>query len=296
MIKRYSADAVRYWAASTALGKDAVISEEKIRLGGKLITKLWNVARFSQPFLGGTPISPGTLTGTSTPSLPSTPQRGEASPPKFTLADRWILSRTQHLVRRVTSLMEDYEYAAAKSEAEEFFWRSFTDNYLEMCKQRLYDLDHSQREASLYTLQHVFLTLLKLFAPFLPHVTEAIYQELFAGEGFDIGKKEHSIHLSDWPEPDPSLEDIESEEHGDLLVEIATAVRRYKSEHGLPLGSELNSLQLATRDAGLKYLLQLADADLRSVTRARQVRIVEYLEPEFTVILEDKKVRASINL
>jgi valyl-tRNA synthetase len=182
--------------------------------------------------------------------------------------------------------MENYEYAAAKSEAEGFFWGSFTDNYLEMCKQRLYDLDHSQRDASLYTLQHVFMTLLKLFAPFLPHVTEAIYQELFAGEGLAVGKKEHSIHLSDWPKPDLSLEDGVFEENGDLLVEIATAVRRYKSEHGLPLGSELNSLQLATRDAGLEYLLHLADADLRSVTRARQVMIVEYLDPEYTIILE----------
>jgi valyl-tRNA synthetase len=145
-------------------------------------------------------------------------------------------------------------------------------------------------------LQHVFLTLLKLFAPFLPHVTETIYQELFAGKGLAVGKKEHSIHRSDWPEPDPSLEDVESEEHGDLLVEIATAVRRYKSERGLPLGSELNSLQLATRDAGLENLLQLADADLRSVTRARQVRIVEHLEPSYTLILENEKVQAAINL
>ena len=117
MIERYSADAVRYWAASTGPGKDAVISEEKIQMGAKLVTKLWNVARFSERFLEGyTPQAAGDLAG------------------QFTPADRWILARLQQLIRRVTALFQDYDYAAAKSEVEIFFWRDLADNYLEMCK------------------------------------------------------------------------------------------------------------------------------------------------------------------
>jgi valyl-tRNA synthetase len=78
MIQRYSADAVRYWAASTGAGRDTVISEEKIQMGQKLVTKLWNVARFSETFLSGF-------------TLPDLPE--------FTPADRWILASTQSMVR-----------------------------------------------------------------------------------------------------------------------------------------------------------------------------------------------------
>jgi valyl-tRNA synthetase len=117
MIELYSADAVRYWAASTGPGKDSVISEEKIQMGVKLVTKLWNVARFAERFLAG--------------------YRPPQAAPSLTLADRWILASTQRLVRRASGLFQQYEYAAAKSEIEGFFWRDLADNYLEMVKQRL---------------------------------------------------------------------------------------------------------------------------------------------------------------
>jgi valyl-tRNA synthetase len=122
MIELYSADAVRYWAASTGPGKDAIISEEKIQMGSKLVIKLWNVARFSQRFL--TAYAPAGPVGDKMPNL---------SP-----ADGWILARTQRLVRRVTDLFQRYEYSAAKSETEIFFWHDLADNYLEMAKVRLY--------------------------------------------------------------------------------------------------------------------------------------------------------------
>ena len=163
MIQRYSADALRYWAASTGPGKDAVINEEKIQTGTRLITKLWNVARFSERFLSE-----------------MNPQQGDI--PALTPADRWILASLQTLVGRTTSLMENYDYAAAKSEIETFFWQYLADNYLEMCKQRLYDPLHPFFAGARYTLYHGLLNTLKLLAPFLPFVTEAIYQELFSSQ------------------------------------------------------------------------------------------------------------------
>jgi len=117
LIKRYSADAVRYWAASTGFGKDAVINEEKVQAGARLVTKLWNVARFCERFI-------------QTDPLP------EAIPP-LTPADHWILARLQALIKTVTGQFKDYDYAAAKNELEAFFWRDLADNYLEMAKQRL---------------------------------------------------------------------------------------------------------------------------------------------------------------
>jgi valyl-tRNA synthetase len=267
MLNRYSADAIRYWASSTNPGKDSVTSEEKIQLGAKLVTKLWNVARFSERFIQG--------------HYPSEP------PISLSPADRWILSRLQKLIRRVTSLMEAYEYATAKSEIEGYFWQELADNYLEMSKQRLYDEAHPLREGARFALYRTLLTTIKLLAPFLPHITEEIYLGLFADE-----PERQSIHISAWPVADPALENDEDEATGQRLVEIATAVRRYKSERNLPLGTELSRLQLVFADErrptdpkGSALILSSVESDLKSITRAKVIEAVVTPDDSTTYIL-----------
>ena len=256
MIERYSADAVRYWTASTGFGKDSIISEQKIQAGAKLVAKLWNVARFSQRFVEG--------------------YRPPARRPALALADRWILSRTQRLVGQVTEFFHNYDFAAAKSETEGFFWKILADNYLEMCKLRLYEEGSA---GARYTLHSVLLTTLKLLAPFLPHVTEEIYRELFAAvDGAD------SIHQARWPLADETLVDMAAEVAGDAVVDIATAVRRYKTENQLFLGAELERLQVATQDPVLGQALREARADIWSVTRAKRVEVRERLDDDLKVI------------
>lgn len=274
MIELYSADAVRYWAASTGLGKDAIISEEKIKLGTKLVVKLWNVARFSQRFLAG--YAPGA---------------GDAPVPHLSPADRWILARAQRLVRRVTDLFRGYDYAAAKSETEVFFWRDLADNYLEMAKVRLYGDQAEAREGARFALYQVLLVTLKLFAPFIPYVTEEIYQHLFVEhDGAE------SVHLSRWPMPDVRFEDQAAEALGETLVTIATAVRRYKSEHSLALGTEVARLQLATDSAKLSDLLRAASPDITSITRAGQVEVVSSLEAGLEVVRSEGDVRVALRV
>jgi valyl-tRNA synthetase len=163
--------------------------------------------------------------------------------------------------------MEDYDYAAAKSELEVFFWSELADNYLEMCKQRLYGEAGPENDAARYCLSRLLLTTLQLFAPFLPHVTEEIYQGLFAQRASGDSQLD-SIHASPWPLPDPALEDDQAEALGATMVGIATAVRRYKSQNGLPLGTQLGHLQLATNDPQLADSLRGAGSDLKSITRA----------------------------
>ena len=267
MIEKYSADAVRYWAASTGLGKDTTISEEKIALGSKLVTKLWNVAKFSQRFLENY-------------QLP-------ARLPDFTPTDRWILSRAQWLIRRVTELFHNYDYAAAKSETESFFWRDLADNYLEMSKERLYDEANELREGARYTLYHVLLTVIKLFAPILPYITEEIYQALFVpieGEG--------SIHNARWPVANESWLSAIADAAGEALIEVATAIRRYKSESNISLGTELKRLQLATTEPAIARMLQEAKDDIMSVTRARQIEVKENLDAD----LEELKAQGTIRV
>ncbi len=276
MIQRFSSDAVRYWASSTSPGKDAVISERKIRNGTKLVTKLWNVARFSQGFLSG--------------YSPSTSPNGEIIS-KLTPADRWILSRLEMLVRQVTSLLEDYDYASAKNEIETFFWRDFTDNYLEMCKQRLYDKTHPMREGGRYTLYTTLLTIIKLLAPYLPFITEEIYQGLFAD-----AESCQSIHISTWPSPAHVFEDSNAEVIGKALVEIATVVRRYKSEHNLSLGTELDRLQLMTDQSTIAESLSAASIDIKSITRARSIELVDQFEAGLEELPTNGTISIAINI
>ena len=248
MIEKYSADALRYWAASTSPGKDSLINEEKIQMGARLVTKLWNVARFAERFI--------------TQPLPA------IQPGSFSPADRWILARLQQVIRRATTAMLGYEYASAKTEVETFFWRDLADNYLEMAKQRLYSPDHPQHPGAVFALHSVLLNVLKLLAPFIPYVTEAIYLELFAA-----ANGSPSIHRSAWPAADPAFEDQAALQFGEVLVQVATAVRRFKSEQNIALGTEFSRLQLTAASPAQAAGLRAATADLASVTRALEIEI-----------------------
>lgn len=269
MIEKYSADAVRYWAASTGLGKDTIISEEKIALGSKLVTKLWNVAKFSQRFLEN--YQPPVVL------------------PGLTPTDRWMLSRTQRLIQRTTELFRSYDYAAAKSETESFFWRDLADNYLEMAKERLYDETNQMRDGARYTLYHVLLTVIKLFAPLLPYITEQIYLSLFA-----TGEGEDSLHNSRWPTASAALLSDTAEAAGEALIEVATSIRRYKSESNISLGTELKRLQLAATESATASILQEARDDIMSVTRARQIEVTESLDPDLETIKAEGAIKVAL--
>lgn len=275
MIDRYSADAVRYWAAGAGFGKDTIISEERIQAGAKLVTKLWNVARFAERVLANS----------------ASPDAPFDAPPTLAPADRWLLARLRRLVERVTTLFTEYDYATARAEAESFFWTTLADNYLEMAKMRLYDATDPQAAGARYALRTTLLTILKLFAPFLPYVTEEIYTTLFTDE-------DGSIHRAAWPTlatlPPGEADDEATERAGDTLVAIATAVRRYKSENGLSLGRELARLQIATDDATLADWLRASVTDLRSITRAATVEMSDQLDPSLQELAADGVVRIAL--
>ena len=236
LIERCSADAVRYWAASGRAGADTLFSEEVIRNGQRLVNKLWNAARLILPHL--TP-------GAADPIVPT---------------DRWLLARLAETIERATAEMEAYEYAAARAEAERFFWADLCDNYLEMVKGRLYDgVDPGLRA----TLRTAFTAVLKLFAPTLPHATEAIWRS-----GFGSG----SIHTSPWPTPDPSWHDPAALRVGEALVAVAEAARRWKAERRLSVAAPLEALEIAC-PTDLVAPLRQAEADLRSVSRAARVDV-----------------------
>ncbi len=158
-----------------------------------------------------------------------------------------------------------------------------------MSKGRLYAGESERREGACYTLYHVLLSVIKLLAPFLPYITEEIFQALFAAS-----EMEGSIHNTRWPICDETLIDETAESAGDAIVEVTTAVRRYKSESNLSLGTELQRLQLVTSDPSLAALLREALPDITSVTRARRVEASERLEEGLEIIKAEGRIAVAL--
>jgi len=251
VMEKYSADAIRYWAASSRLGEDSMINEDKIAAGQKLVTKLWNVARFSSSFI-----------------LDYEPP---VAVPSLLPTDRWVLSELQQLTRDVSDSYRKYDHLTSKNRIEGYFWNAIADNYLEMVKSRLYDQpdDSMEKESARYTLYNVLETVTRLLAPMMPYITEEIYQILFKKhEGI------RSIHLANWPTVKPELEDGYTVYVGKSLVEIATLVRRYKSEKQLPMSALLQAITVTVFSTKLLDELNKCVIDIKSVTRADKIELV----------------------
>ncbi|HEV7126977.1 MAG TPA: valine--tRNA ligase, partial [Ktedonobacterales bacterium] len=181
VMERESADALRYWATSARTGADSPFNADTIATGRRLVTKLWNAARFAESRLADFTPSP-------------------EPPPALLPTDRWLLARLARTIASATTELDGYEFAAARAEVERFFWSDLCDNYLELAKARLYSAtssatarvtatdgatangtttDQLSRLAAQWTLYHALLAVLKLLAPYLPYITEAIYQGLY---------------------------------------------------------------------------------------------------------------------
>jgi valyl-tRNA synthetase len=201
--------------------------------------------------------------------------------------DKWVLSKLQRLVKTCTDAFDEYDYATNKAEAEKFFWGVFCDNYLEICKDRLYNPDKRGKDARIaaqFTLYNTLLTVLKLVAPIMPHITEAVYQSYFADK-----HKAKSIHLSHWPEAQKSFIDEDAEKTGDLVVEIISAVRKFKSEKQVSLKKPVKLI--IGCNANQQERIESAIDDLKATTMAS-----ELVFGEGAVELPESKVKVSIEL
>jgi len=165
LLDEFGADAVRYWSANARLGTDTTFDTNVLKVGKRLVTKLFNAGKF---VLG---------------------QAGEPGPITHPL-DLAFLSLLKDVAARATDNLRKFEHAAALSETEKFFWRGLTDNYLELVKARTRsDTDLAGRGSALATLQLAMNVFLRLFAPFVPYITEEVWS--WSHEG--------SIHRAAWP-------------------------------------------------------------------------------------------------
>ncbi len=265
MIKKYSADALRFWAAGSKLGEDLPFQEKDLVTGKKTITKLWNASKFSLMHLED--------------------YKGEK--PELEVMDKWLLTKLQKLIFSVTESFEKYEYSKVKQETEQFFWNVFCDNYLEIAKDRLYNPEQHRegaRESGQYALYEASLNILKLFAPIMPYITEEIYQLYHAEK-----EKLLSIHVSQWPQFNEKLVYNDAEKTGDYAVDIISAVRKFKSEKNLSLKTELKMLTIECSKR-VRELLELILGDLSATTKAKDI---EFGKADLQI---NDKIKLSIEL
>jgi valyl-tRNA synthetase len=249
VLEKYSADALRFWAAGSKVGEDLPYQEKDLVTAKKFLTKLWNASRFALSHLSG----------------------GEIGRPSLLHpTDRWILSKLNRLIEEVTSAWEEYEFAAAKGLTTQFILHTFCDDYLEMVKFRLYGKEKEEdRESARYTLYRVLLACLKLLAPILPFITEEIYQAYYRG-----AEGARSIHVSPWPRLEEGALDEEAEEEGDLVARIVSSLRRYKSDRHLPLNQEIEWMMIVAVPER-KGALERAGDTIRGTMQVRELTITE---------------------
>lgn len=264
MIEKYSADALRFWAAGTKLGEDLPFQEKDLVTGKKTTTKLWNASRFTLMHLADF----------------------KKQTVEHEIIDRWILSKMHRLIKQCTDSFDAYDFGRAKHETEKFFWQVFCDLYLEIAKDRLYNPDgrgKEGRQSAQDTLYQVLLTILKLFSPIIPHITEEIFQLYFKDREGQV-----SIHDGGWPTYDAAMIDEEAEKAGDLAVKMIAAVRKWKSEHDLAMNKEIETLIVECDEPTMEIMDRIKD-DLLATVKAKSL---EYGKGEIEI---DEKIRVSIS-
>jgi valyl-tRNA synthetase len=246
LIEVHSADALRYWAAGAKLGTDTMFSEDELKISKRFLTKLWNAANFSIMQLQGF--------------------KGE-KPESMLPIDEWIIEKIKTVEEKSVEYLNNYEIGLAKHEIDEFFWHDFCDNYLEIVKDRLYKPElHGipERLSGQYALYNVLLEILKLYAIYVPYITEEIYQSYY--KDFE---KSNSIHTMQWKiRSESNKEDILC--FGENIKEILIEVRRYKSERNLSLKEKINKLKISIPENQVDYL-QNTLKDIKACTWAENI-------------------------
>lgn len=265
LIEEKSSDIVRYWASTSHLGADTAYSEDVFKIGKKLVTKIFNAAKFA-----------------SMNFVILDEKTNEQSITQA--ADLWILSRLQKTVKQATEDFEKFEYARAREAIEDFFWKDFCDNYLEICKVRSYGLEAEKlaemdltdeqkaevlagQQSAILTLKICLNTLLKLLTPFVPHICDEIYATIFAEEFSKTG----SINSrGTWPKVNENLLNEEILEPGQGMLDVIFEARKFKSDNNLSMKTTVSKI-IIPNIFGIEPFL----ADLENVCNAKEVEVKE---------------------
>ena len=244
-LDKYSPDGVRYWSAKAKLGVDTIFDPDIMKIGRRLVTKLWNAGKFVYS------------------------QNGFQAPITQEL-DKGFVAALENLVARATKEFERYDHSQALAETESFFWNNFTDTYLELVKKRAFDANAENAEISgsaISALRHGFNVILRLFAPFLPYITEEMWSWLAAEE---MG--EPTVHRAPWPsEKDFNrIEKPLDSESFSTTVACLQAVHKHKAENKVSVGIEMDDLVIISTADNIERIKRCI-VDVQNAARAQAV-------------------------
>ncbi len=261
LVQQFAPDAIRYWTATGTLGYDIAFSIEQIKTGQKLMTKLWNAFSFVHMH-----------TQEYEHDLVASHQLG--------IVNQWMLDATTTMIEKYRSALDKNEFAGALQAVEKTFWKDFCDNYLEIVKDQFFKPElytPEQVQATRWTLYTAGLRILQCYAPYLPHITENIYQAMYQKT---IG--ESSLHITQLQEKMHPI-DTDNNAAMEKMLEIIATIRKLKSEHQLSLKTELITLTL---DESLNYIFADQEAIIKGVTTAQKI---VYGSPQASQLVETEQ-------
>ena len=245
MVDQYGADALRYnLITGNSPGNDMRFYVEKCEAMRNFCNKIWNASRFVMMNL--------------------TIDKNEL-PEKLEIEDKWILSKLNDVVREVCDNMDSYELGVAAGKIYDFIWDSYCDWYIELTKPRLNGDDEESKLAAQKVLLYVLTEILKLLHPFMPFITEEIWQAL-PHEG-------EALMIERYPEFKAELDFPEDEQNFEMVMTAIKAVRARRSEMNVPPSRKAHLIiateRTAAFEAGVSYICKLAYASEVSVLTAR---------------------------
>jgi len=258
LIDRFGADALRFTlAALTMPGSDLKLSEARTEGYRHFANKIWNASRFALMNLDDFKISGMHIISNLS---------------DYSLPDRWIRGRLNQVIREVQKALENYKFNEATHTLYQFIWHEFCDWYLELIKPYLYqDKDPYRRPLAQETLLKVLDDTLRLLHPFMPFITEEIWQQL------PLKKENGSIMKASFPRTDERFDDEQVADEMGLVIEIITALRNIRGEMNVPPGEQITVL-LRIKDLGIEKRLQRNRSFIQNLAKANEIRMGEKIE------------------
>lgn len=251
LLKLYAPDAIRFWTASGTLGQDIAFSPDQIKIGQKLMNKIWNAFKFMNMNLEGYSHTPD-------------------QPDNLGVVNQWMIDQTQQALTSYKKYFDQNEFSLALQSIEQLFWQDFCDNYIEIIKDQLLNPDKYEAtdvEKTKWTLYSTSFMILQMYAPYMPHITEHLYQNIFKSY-----HQTSSLHLTQLPEI--TTIDEHNQQSMQVLLEIISQVRKLKTEQQLSLKTELKTLTIST-DKNYHQMIQEQQGVIKGVCKAAQLIITD---------------------
>ena len=248
VIEKYGADALRYTLITgNAPGNDMRFYWERVEASRNFANKVWNASRFI-------------MMNDPDNKIKTTDEQ----PDNLTAADKWILSKMNHLIAEVTENMEKYELGIAVAKLNDFIWEEFCDWYIEMVKPRLYNDEDTTKNAAIWTLKTVLIDALKLLHPYMPFITEEIF--------CNIQDDEESIMISSWPVYDEKFNFPDEEVATQTIKEAVRNIRNVRAQMNVA-PSRKAKVYVVSEDASIRDIFENGSVFFATLAYASEVAV-----------------------